>query len=284
MTDISAEAQKEANKWIKALSFSGEHNIPEITKILEKRTFEGKPLTAVYVAASPDEAIQKLKELYQTANEEDKLVIKQANSCIWDYYLMAYYETSCKFLPDKNFPEAEFIYQSLFPAFKAGLGFLINLGDVLIGIYLPQVYLDDQQRFHCPNGPALIWGNETQYWWHGTQVEKDWIENKESVDPSIALNHPNIEQRRALCEILGWEIILKKLSPVVIDHDKDPEIGDLLEVDLPDSNKSRFLRVQCGTGRKFTIPVPQEMKTALEANAWTYGIDDTINFIPQVRT
>jgi hypothetical protein len=49
-------------------------------------------------------------------------------------------------------------------------------------------------------------------------------------------------------------------------------VGELIEVDIPDSGKERFLFVQCGTGREFALCVPPTMKTALEANAATYGL------------
>ena len=51
-------------------------------------------------------------------------------------------------------------------------------------------------------------------------------------------------------------------------------IGTLLEVDIPDIGREKFLRVLCGTGREFALPVPPDMKTALQANAWTFGMDD----------
>jgi hypothetical protein len=118
---------------------------------------------------------------------------------------------------------------------------------------------------------------------HGTTVPAEWIEDRANVDPTLALTHPNIEQRRALCEILGWEKVVSKLSPTVIHEDPDPEMGKLIEVTLPDAGKCRFLRVQCGTGRTFTLPVPVEMKTAREANAWSYGLSaEQLN--PEIRT
>ena len=56
----------------------------------------------------------------------------------------------------------------------------------------------------------------------------------------------------------------------MINKDDDDEIGTLLEVDLPDSGKERFLVVTCGTGRKgIALPVPRDMQTALQANSWT---------------
>ena len=95
---------------------------------------------------------------------------------------------------------------------------------------------------------------------------------------------PNIEQRRAACEIVGWARILKELDARTIDKDDDPKIGELLEVELPNSGTERFIRVQCGTGREFAIPVPRDCgDTALEANAWTYGLD-SVDFVPEVRT
>jgi len=95
----------------------------------------------------------------------------------------------------------------------------------------------------------------------------------------------NIEQRRAACEIVGWSNILKQLDAKVIDADPDHEIGTLLEVNLPNSGKERFLKVRCGTGRDgIVLPVPKDMRTALQANAWSYGIDDLKSFKPEVRT
>jgi hypothetical protein len=114
-------------------------------------------------------------------------------------------------------------------------------------------------------------------------VPAKWILDKASLDPQTALTHPNVEERRAAAEILGWEKVLSALKPKIIDQDKDPEIGTLLEVDLPDSKGSKFLKVLCGTGRTFVLPVPNEMKTALQANAWTYNLEPG-QFRLQART
>lgn len=92
------------------------------------------------------------------------------------------------------------------------------------------------------------------------------------------------EQRRAACEIVGWKNILAELNSKVIDEDGDPEIGSLLECEIPDSGKERFLKVLCGTKREFVLPVPREMKTAIEAQAWTWGLDTKQFQRPEVRT
>ena len=101
--------------------------------------------------------------------------------------------------------------------------------------------------------------------------------------PADALKWPNIEQRRVACEMLGWDRILDELNAVVINKDNDPEIGELVSVNIPDIGAEKFLRVRCGTGRNFALPVPPDMKTAHEANAWTWGLE-THQYKPEVRT
>ncbi len=145
--------------------------------------------------------------------------------------------------------------------------------------------VDDQNRAHCQDGPSHRWRDGwEQYHWHGVQVPKEWIMNPGHLTAKMALTWENIEERRAACEILGWAKILKELKAKVIDTDGDPEIGELVEVDLPDIGKEKFLRVLCGTGREFALPVPPDMKTALQAQSWTWGIDQKDFIKPEIRT
>mgnify|MGYP000057583559 CR=1 FL=1 len=144
--------------------------------------------------------------------------------------------------------------------------------------------LDAENRPHCENGPSHRWRDGwSLYYWHGVSVPVEWIEDKPSLTADIALSQDNVELRRAACEIIGWARILKDLQARTIDVDDDAEIGTLLEVDLPDSPKERFIFVKCATGRQFALPVPKTCKTALEANAWTYGLDG-YTYRPEVRT
>ena len=145
--------------------------------------------------------------------------------------------------------------------------------------------VDDENRPHCQDGPSHRWRDEWElYHWHGVQVPKEWIMNPGHLTAKMAITWENIEQRRAACEILGWAKILKELKAKVIDTDGDPEIGELLEVELPDIGKEKFLRVLCGTGREFALPVPPDMKTALQAQSWTWGIDQKDFIKPEIRT
>jgi hypothetical protein len=147
------------------------------------------------------------------------------------------------------------------------------------------IRLDAQHRPHCDYGPSHRWRDGwALYHWHGVRVPAEWIEDRASLTPHIALTWPQIELRRAACEILGWNRILQALHARIIDTDRDPEIGELVEVDLPDSGPERFLRVRCGTGRDFVLPVPRNTSTALAANAWTYDISPEILQKKEFRT
>jgi hypothetical protein len=142
---------------------------------------------------------------------------------------------------------------------------------------------DSAHRPHCTDGPFCRWRDGVAlYRVRGVEVPRKWIEQRETLDPMTALTSPNIEQRRAAAEIIGWSRVMEKMLPRTIDRDSDPEIGELLEVTIEHA-PARFLKVRCGTGRVFVLPVPREMRTAREANAWTYGLSAD-EFRPEVRT
>ena len=141
---------------------------------------------------------------------------------------------------------------------------------------------DDRGLPHCVDGPAIKYSDGFAiYAWHGQPYPAEWVKNPPR--PAIALHWSNLEQRRVACEMVGWDNIIDELGGQLIDKDDDPGIGELVRVNLPGSGVENFLRVTCGTGRRFALPVPPEMKTALEANAWTWGLEPH-QYKPEVRT
>ena len=148
---------------------------------------------------------------------------------------------------------------------------------------------DAEGRLHSETGPSIAYRDGWQlHHWHGVSVPEEWLSRRDNLTPKIALTWENIEQRRAACEILGWSRILTELNAKTINKDGDPEIGELVEVELPEIGgkigREKFLRVQCGTKREFAIPVPPTMKTALEAQAWTWGLTEKTFAKPEIRT
>lgn len=147
------------------------------------------------------------------------------------------------------------------------------------------IKLDEENRLHCENGPAVEYSDGFKvYSWHGTRVPGEWIED--GISAIEAFKVENTEQRRCAFEIIGYSNVLKELKTTVIDEDGDPEIGKLVRVadDVELIGGEQFLVVRCGTGREFALPVPPDVTTALEGNAWTYGLDPQELLGLEIRT
>lgn len=172
---------------------------------------------------------------------------------------------------------------------------------------------DRDANVHGAEGPARVWQDGTTvYCWRGTmcpeawipQPTLSWVEARPHLptliprstpcnppSPREAMQQSNLELRRVAIEIVGWDAIISGLRGVVLDEDPDPQVGTLVRVRIPpppewwnaQSEEHLFLRVQCGTGRRFALAVPPHMKTARQANAWTYGLEAD-EYSPEVRT
>ena len=175
-------------------------------------------------------------------------------------------------------------------AVEHGMWGIVNLGGLVVAVTRPvaKCVSDTDLRLHCASGPALVWGNVERYFWRGTEVPEPWITAPGSLSGAEALTWPNVEQRRAAIDIVGWARIIRDLEVREVDVDPDPQIGTLLRAKIPNTDggapaEMMFLRVQCGTGREFALPVPPDMTTARQANAWTYGLSPD-ELRPEVRT
>ena len=151
------------------------------------------------------------------------------------------------------------------------------------------IFLDEEARLHSETSAAVSYRDGwSLYFYHGVSIPSEWIEDS-LPSAAEAVKWSNIEQRRAACEMIGWDSILNELKAKIIDEDGDPEIGTLLEVMLPNGEgdeptPEKFLRVKCGTGRFFALPVPPEMATTIQAQSWTWGMDVNEFVIPEIRT
>lgn len=165
-------------------------------------------------------------------------------------------------------------------------GWLNAYEDVVVFQHPPEVIkFDDRNVLHCQDGPAIRYRDGVEvYAWHGVTIPGEWISDKKALTPDICLHWANVEQRRCACEIYGWANIIRDLNPLTIDKDGDPEIGTLIEVDIPEIGKERFLLVLCGTKREFAIPIPPTVNTAIEAQAWSWGLSESDFVIPEIRT
>lgn len=139
------------------------------------------------------------------------------------------------------------------------------------------LHRDNAGRLHCLTGAAVAYPDGwSVYAVRGVRIPKEWITGRDTLDPMLALTEPNLERRGAAALIIGWDKVLAKLQPRIIDADPDPHIGSLLDVDLPGEPGQKFLRAKCGTGRDIVLRVPPTVRSAQEAGAWSYGLDTTV--------
>ena len=143
---------------------------------------------------------------------------------------------------------------------------------------------DETGRLHCETGPSIAYRDGwSLYHWHGVAIPEHWIKDRANLNVADVFKEENAETRRAGCNILGWDRVLAGIDAKLIDEDGDPQIGALYEGQIPGAVKCGFLKVRCGTGREFVIPVAPEARTAIEAQAWIQGVSVKNWQRPEVR-
>jgi len=242
----------------------------------------GKKKPTFHFLRSPNECAVKIKEMFGTdINKYLSSSFFGQQEAYWIAYYLFAEQIGVKYSPENS------ALLKQWATLAKSVNWWSPYEDVCFISDRPKaIKFDTENRLHNETGLAVEyrdgWGICE---WHGVRVPREWILDKKSLTAKTALTWSNIEQRRVACEILGWINVLKELKSKVIDKDEDPEIGELLEVEIPEIGRERILKVQCGTGRTFALPVPPNMKTALEANAWTFGFDDVRQFMkPEIRT
>jgi hypothetical protein len=165
---------------------------------------------------------------------------------------------------------------------EAGLGYRVELNDVLYLVPTPIVKIDDQNRFHSEKESAIKWKGCETYMLHGVKFEKEWwskIVNDE-LSPEEILAFDNTEHRR-----IAWEYMdKKKLEGLkdfkVLDEVKDDGKGYLMRViqfNHPDAGEIRYYNCFCPTtGREYYLGTEETM--CWKAKSKSFGLDE-VEFI-----
>ena len=190
---------------------------------------------------------------------------------------VSFFTDICDLKLDKDISERAEAYRRL----SESVNYIWPNSDFVIVCARPtKILLDDSGRLHSETGHAIEypdgWGISS---WHGVVIPDRWITHKE-ITPQQALTWPNMEQRRAACEIIGWDKLFDILDKKLIDKHENQMIGELYSVNLPDAPNEHFLRFRCATGRMFVQNV-DPCKTALEAQHWIWQDDD---YQPEVES
>lgn len=153
--------------------------------------------------------------------------------------------------------------------------------DFVVASERPAVVRTEDDRLHCADGPALVWQDGWElYFWRGTRVP-EWVIHAPTVDAVNA--ESNVEVRRCAIESMGWDAYLDGAGLSLVDTASDPGNPgfELRLYHVPSKIWGTPVRIllatngspeRDGTRRRYALPVPADMDTALNAAAWTYGL------------
>lgn len=135
-----------------------------------------------------------------------------------------------------------------------------------------QFHLDDQQRIHNENGPAIEHADGVKlYALHGVVVS-DWLIEtpKDQLDPKKILAIENAEERMVSIRYIGVENLLGELNYKVLDKEGEYE---LLLIDIF-GNKCEYLRMINPTTDEVHIEgIKPGIKTVKDAMAWRLNLE-----------
>lgn len=151
--------------------------------------------------------------------------------------------------------------------------------------------MDNLQRLHCEDGPAVFRPNGVpEYWWHGVSIPKRWIEDKNELESSDFLEEQNVERRKALMEIIGTEKFISVLQMAKMSEVfRNNILYELFE--KIDQTFGKIHLVRCTNPPKvpndstsiYYLLTPPWISDVWESVAWTfYERTDTYN--PEVET
>ena len=142
------------------------------------------------------------------------------------------------------------------------------------------IKLDNNKRIHAIAKPAIKFRDGwSVYAVHGTLIPEWWGEKKESEwKPEWLLQIDNVEQKRVLLEVCGYERIMQKLNTLLIHTSEDME---LRRIDDIDNEPVVLLKVKCpSTNAFYCLRVPPYMKKCEDARQWTFG-NEPLNLIEE---
>ena len=137
--------------------------------------------------------------------------------------------------------------------------------------------VDAENRPHADTGPFCRWRDGTAlYAVHGVRV-KWWImEHPEWITVAKIDAEENTEIRRVMVERYGPDRFIRDSRAQAIDHDE--RWGTLYRREIAGDEPLLMIEVvnrspeSDGTFRRYMLRVPPATKTALEAVAWTFGM------------
>lgn len=171
-----------------------------------------------------------------------------------------------------------------------GIWDCIVLYDIAIACRRPyKVRLDDQQRLHSLESPALEWADGHRlYFVSGVHMPAKYFTDPSTLTSKEVFDQSNVEVRKGLIQIMGVEKFIASAGGTVIDEDVDSSgmPRRLIRMNTKTSNGDNFtvVEVECPSKHdKHYLFVPPNMLTCAKAIAWTFDVEDEY-YAPLIET
>ena len=123
---------------------------------------------------------------------------------------------------------------------------------------------------------------------NATDVRKDW---SLFIDKAVREKPQFFKRTRDYLMLSDLNFMEALLSEYKYNAEKFVETDNSITISLKimdlvengETEDQNFLIVRCATERTFALEVPNNMKTALEANAWTWGLEANV-YKPEIQT
>lgn len=137
---------------------------------------------------------------------------------------------------------------------------------------------DEQGRLHSLTGAAVLYPDGFGVWAvHGVRVPKDIIEDPSSITPERIQKETNAEVRRVMIDKYGKDRYIIDSKAKIISED---DYGVLYSAGLPGDEALVMVKVvnstpePDGSFKDYFLRVPPTIKTAREAVAWSFEVDE----------
>ena len=133
---------------------------------------------------------------------------------------------------------------------------------------------DEQHRLHSTTGPALLYRDGWAiYSVHGTVVPQDVVEKPQELTARIALEESDTEVRRVMIERMGYQRFVTTANARLIAKDRFGKLWEIPHVPVRFVELINSTIETDGTRKVYFEPVPREIETPHQAEAWAFGRD-----------
>jgi hypothetical protein len=146
--------------------------------------------------------------------------------------------------------------------------------------------MDDAQRPHNTNGPAVQFHNWELYFGHGVRVPPDVVLRQDLINPERIEQERNTEVRRVLIELYGIQRYMEETGAAIVH---ESQRGTLYRKELFGDEPIVMVKVlnstaePDGTFKTYFLRVPPEVTTVEQGIAWTFGLTDK-EYAPSIET